>query len=99
MKLRHSLIMLKKIVFLLLLSTNCFAADMVLDRIHQTLGIGRIRYSVTENPNYLIKPGTYKVILSYSQRLDQTTPELIVPGREGIRIHVVKNLKAGYALR
>lgn len=89
-----------KLLLLLLLSTTFVrAAELTLDRTHQVLGIGRVRYLVVENPNTLIKPGTYKVVFTYSNKLDQVTPEIIVEGRSGLRIHVVKNLKAGYALQ
>lgn len=41
-----------------------------------------------ENTKYQIPPGTYAVRLTYSPKFHQITPQIVVPQRVGIRIHV-----------
>jgi len=85
-----------KLLILLLLALP--VSELRLNRETKQLAINETKYSIVENPSYLIHTGTYKIILTYSNKLKQITPEILVPGREGIRIHVVKSLNAGYAL-
>lgn len=82
------------------MTTSVFATDLFLTRTsdagkwtHGTLTVAGITVETIENTNTLIPVGTHKVILSYSPRFKKITPEILVDGREGIRIHSVKGTK------